>query len=237
MKEYYDIAVMGESMAGKSTLISSLFSSNIAAKLSEISYCNEEENKYIQNLLDDRGIYGVDACIFMSVVNSNALLKANNKKIYKPIIQYMLKKCPTFLTIRSDRMTEKLNDEKNCTTYKDVLNDLIQNEQFTGFIALEKLLKELGLFSKSKDYMTQIAHKHYKKLILADIAFRGSDYGDTIDDSIDTQDMQNQVDISSLYLKSVIGAFSEIIENINSYYEDLNKAKQLYKKSAKYTVI
>ena len=174
--------------------------------------------EYLQKLLDDRGICGIDACIFMSVSNSNALSNRNNKAIYGPLIRNMLEKYPAFLTIRTDRLTERLADN---SLYKDCI---VKNEDgifsnmgrfFTGFDALRQLLKEYGLFDKSKNYLTNIARNHYKELLLPELL---------------PKDRSMDIDMDEIYRKSVVGVFGEVLDGIQDYYRSIEKAEVCLKK-------
>lgn len=181
----------------------------------------DPQDEYLQKLLDDRGIFGVDACIFMSVSNSNALAKKNNKAIYGPLIKNMLEKHPTFLTIRTDRLTELYVSEPNIS-----YEDCIAKEEngtftkmgnlFTGFNALRNLLKEYGLFDKSENYYTNIARNHYKELILPDMPS---------EDIIHSMD----IDMDKIYRNSVVGVFREVLTGVKCYYRSIEDAESCLK--------
>lgn len=167
----------------------------------------KEENKqvYLQKLLDDRGIYGIDACVLMSTNNSNALLKTNHRNIYGPLIQHMLEKYPTFLTIRDRDMTKSLKKNKS---YNEALLEIENDDDFDGFEDLRSLLNELGLYGETCNYTTRIAQNHYKELIVANI--------------------KDKINDLTIYKKSVAGSFSKIIDGINNYQEELKEANRLY---------
>ncbi len=166
--------------------------------------CTTEDG--IQKLLDDRGLHVVDAVVFMSMAGSNALNKELSREIYGPLIQELLRKHPTFLTIRTDRLTEKLNNGQN---YLEECNRLLENERFTGFNNIEKLLRDYGLFNSS-DYKSAVAHKHYKKLVLADIS-------------------ENRInEDAGIYRKSAVGVLEEVIKGVLDYYKDLEQATACY---------
>ena len=179
----------------------------------------EEVNKndeYLQKLLDDRGIYGVDACVFMSVAGSNALSKKNNKSIYGPLIKNMLEKNPTFLVVRADKLTEiyagnpDISYEESISKGDD--GKYIQlGKFFTGFSDLRTLLKEYGLYDKSEDYRTDIARKHYKELILANIPL----------EDFTEEEMQ---DMGDIYRKSALGVFKEVLNGVQEYYKNIEEA-------------
>ena len=181
----------------------------------------DPQAEYLQKLLDDRGICGVDACIFMSIANSNALSNKNNKEIYGPVIRNMLEKHPTFLTIRTDRLTELYVSEPNIL-YEDCIEKgengtfIRMGNFFTGFYALRKLLKEYGLKDKSKNYHTNIARNHYKELLLPDIP---------------SEDIINSmnIDMDKIYRNSVIGVFKEVLTGVQDYYRNIEEAKDCLK--------
>lgn len=169
------------------------------------SSLNEEE--YIQKLMDDRGIYGIDACVFMSMENSISLNKKNIKGIYGPLIRMLLVKYPTFLVVRSSDFTKKMSkaEEKK---YLDCCNEILNDDFFSGFDNIRELLSEFGLYSHSSDYKTEIAHKHYKELLLAGVSKKRLNKD------------------GEIYRKSVVGVLSEVIKGVRDYYKDISEAEE-----------
>lgn len=178
----------------------------------------DKNDEYLQKLLDDRGIYGVDACVFMSVAGSNALSKKNNKRIYGPLIKNMLEKNPTFLVVRADKLTEIYAGNSDISYEESISKGengkYIQlGKFFTGFSDLRALLKEYGLHEKSEDYRTDIARKHYKELVLANIP---------LEDFTETE-MQ---EMGEIYRKSALGVFTEVLYGVQEYYKNIEEAER-----------
>ncbi len=170
-----------------------------------------KEEDYIQKLLDDRGICGIDACVFMSIANANALNKKNVKGIYGPLIRELLMKYPTFLVLRDTSFTKEMAKEEN-KTYTEVCDVVLSDEFFSGFDSIRDLLNEFGLNEHSSDYKVEIAHKHYKELLLANIA-------------------QKRLDEDGyIYRKSAVGVLDEAIKGIVKYYEDIDEATKCINK-------
>ena len=92
MKDFYDIAVMGESMAGKSTWIASLFREDIAIKLSSISHDNTEGQTKIAsryNLLNPEQ----ERLIIQSIGwDEEKLASVYHKNLYPDLIEKLDKK-------------------------------------------------------------------------------------------------------------------------------------------------
>lgn len=188
---------------------------------------SDKKEEYLQKLLDERGIHGIDACIFMSIANSNALCKKTSRAIYGPLIKNLLDKHPTYLVVRADKLTEVLTCNSNLT-YKEAISKNDDNnfthltKFFTGFNDLRNLLIDYGLNEEtnnfdSSDYKTGIAKRHYKELVLPNIIPNLNDEGEK----------QLQEDV---YLKSVLGVFEDILEGIHEYYNNINSANELLEK-------
>ena len=180
---------------------------------------SEEELKaqYLRNLLDDRGIYDIDACVFIGIAGSNALAKKNLKAIYGPLIKYMVEKHPVFLTLRSDRLTDVCQDDTELDYESAIEQDdngvFIQlGKNFTGFRDMRKLLHEFGLSKETGDYHTELVQKHYCELVLADIQTEGI----TEDESCLFEE---------IYRKTAVGAFAVMLKRIQSYVAILEKVE------------
>lgn len=171
---------------------------------------NKEED-YIQKLLDDRGIYGIDACVFMSVANANALNKKQVKGIYGPLIRELLMKYPTFLVIREPQLTKELS-KPDGRPYIECCDKIISDSFFSGFDSIRALLDECGFNDPSPDYRTAIAHKHYKELLLANIA------------------QKRIVEDRDIYRKSAVGVLDEVLKGVVKYLKDIKDAAEFLKK-------
>ena len=190
--------------------------------LSHMNKTNEESEdyeNYLQKLTDDRGLCGVDACIFMSVGGSNALLKKNSKSIYGPLIINLLKKTPTFLVIRTDKLAEILLDNPNMS-YEDAISRDDEKRYkhfgkvFTGFNDLRVLLKDYGLYDKSDDYHISIARKHHNELMLPNL-------------SLDEYSSESDIsEFEGIYRKATIGVFRNILNRVCEYFKNISTAER-----------
>ena len=156
----------------------------------------------------------------MAKGGSNALNKRNNKSIYGPLIKNMLEKYPTFLVIRADKITE-VYDENPDISYKEAIAKdekgqfILLGRRFSGFKELRALLKDYGLFEKSDNLQTDIARKHYKELVLAEVDLSESDQQEIGE--------INLTEIITLYRKTALGALTEILSGIQEYFKNIEK--------------
>lgn len=178
---------------------------------SKNKYVNSEKEHYFQKLLDERGVYGIDACVFMSISNSNALLKKNVKEIYGSLIRALLEKYPTFLVARDTELTRILAKAEN-ESYYDCCVQVLEDEFFTGFDDIRKLLAEFGLKEQTRNYEIDIARKHYKELLLANVSEK------------------RILKDKELYRKSAVGVLKEILKGIKKYHSDIAEASKCLKK-------
>ena len=190
----------------------------------------EKKKQYLQQLLDDRDVNRIDACIIMAKGGSNALNKRNNKSIYGPLIKNMLEKYPTFLVIRADKITE-VYDENPDISYKEAIAKdekgqfILLGRRFSGFKELRALLKDYGLFEKSDNLQTDIARKHYKELVLAEVDLSESDQQEIGE--------INLTEIITLYRKTALGALTEILSGIQEYFKNIEIANSCLKALSK----
>lgn len=181
----------------------------------------DKQKVYTQKLLDERGIYSVDACVFMSIANANALLKEKERDIYGPLIKNILEKYPTFLTVRTDKLTEILEkaiEEDKKLEYEQIVKDIPGHlgKRFSGFDSLEKLLEDLGLNKSNSDYRKSIANRHFKKLLMPEIKI--------------LQDEDPEIMLEKIYKKSSAGIFSEVILGIKEFSEHIESAEAFLEK-------
>ncbi|MDE7310163.1 MAG: hypothetical protein K2N87_00820 [Eubacterium sp.] len=172
----------------------------------------------VQKLLDDRNIYGVDACMFMGIARSNSLNKEISKKYYGTLISYMLKNHPTFLTVRDQELTKILINQlssENTIVYEEAYNKLKKDMFSDGFEPFKKLLKSFGLFEKSSNIRTTIAQKHYTELIIPDIP-----------DRVKQKLLQKSEKIYRICVKET---FSCALAKISEYYKNIESAEQCLK--------
>lgn len=172
---------------------------------------------YSGKLLDDRGIYDVDACVLMGMAGTNTLSKKLLKSIYGPPLRNILEKYPVFLVIRSDRLIDICQNASELN-YDAVIE---KNEAgtfrclgkpFMGSCDLHKLLQECGLRKNSGVPQTDLAQEYYSELIFADIPTEG----------IPEEERRKYAAICRM---TVIGAFSEMLRSMRSYERVLNKAE------------
>lgn len=166
----------------------------------------ESKEECIRKMLDDRGVYGIDGCIFMTISNSVALQKKRIKEIYGPLIQSLLEKYPVFLVGRNDDFTRQMAAERKYReTYRDCCSRIMEDEFFSGFDDIRGLLEEYG---QEGDYVTALARKHYKELLVANLP-KGK-----------------WEKYKELYRGSAEGALEEILKGVSAYRADLDKAEK-----------
>ena len=166
----------------------------------------EEDNSlYLQKLMDDRGLYNIDACVFISMAGANALNVKTNREIYGPLLEYMLKTHPVFMVLRDNRLTQKLNEGD---TYEMAVECIRTNKYYTGFQAARKLLKDFGLCGNNNDYRANIVQKHYGELMLADIQ------------------EENWHEQEEIYKKSTIGVLNGVFKAVREYNTCLEEAER-----------
>lgn len=173
----------------------------------------DQEKRYLQKMLDDRGVYGIDACIFMTISGCVSLQKKSVKAVYSPLIRFLLEKYPVFLVGRNEDLTRRMAAGKESPkTYLDYCTEILEDQFFTGFDDIRELLEECGQNGQKDDYATAIAQKHYKELLVAGLSKK----------------MQEQQDSGAeqLYGRSAEGALEEILKGVSAYHADMEEAEK-----------
>ncbi len=178
----------------------------------------DSTERHIQNLLDNRNICGVDACVFMSIAGVNSLQKEAYKNLYGPLISYMLKNHPTLLTLRDDQLTRKLFEQahsKDVLSYDKASTEIKADDFYAGFDALRELLESHGLFKKSSSIRTIVAQKHYTELLIPDIA--------------STLRKKYPQEAEEIYRTGVKGSFACVLAKTSEYYQNIEDAEKCLK--------
>lgn len=179
------------------------------------------QEECIQEMLDERGIFGTHAVIFMSTPNANALSKESMREIYGPMIAHLLGKHPVFLMVRTDELTKLM--EQNYASYQENCNQILKDKYFSGLDDLRKLLEDYRKMSDGeKNYKFDIAKKNYHELLLVDISQTMME---------ESEDWNKEI-----YRPCVSAAFGEVMEGIGHYHESLETAKQCLAEIANPTV-
>lgn len=176
----------------------------------------DREAQCIQKLLDNGGVHGIDACVFMTISGSVALQKKSVKEIYSPLIQSLLEKYPVFLVGRNEELTKRMAEGNE--SYRNCCAGILSEPRFTGFDDIRNLLDELRertRNSQGEDYRTAIAQKHYRELLVSAIS----------------QKMWKEDEW--IFRKSAVGALGEILEGVTKYHKDIDEADRCMKEIRK----
>lgn len=171
----------------------------------------DPQEECIQEMLDERGISGTDAVIFMSVSNSNALCKEGMRETYGPMIAYLLGKHPVFLMVRTDEMTKLIRQKGR--TYQENCNWILKDEIFSDLDDVRELLEDYRKRSDGQnDYKSDIAKKNYRELLLVNLSKKMM--------------QENRNWDKEIYRPCVSAVFGEVMEGIRHYHESLETARR-----------
>ncbi|MVX66919.1 hypothetical protein GKZ28_24995 [Clostridium chromiireducens] len=182
----------------------------------------DELQQKIYKYADERGVIGAQACIILN--GQNAQVTKLNKDIYGNIIKEAVNKIPTFLIERNAPLCGIIRtkgvDTLDFSDYKMLLNeDTIFDE--CNFENMGAALEDLGLYKQDDSPISNIVKKHYKQLLLANVAWT---------ERISENVRENNIRI---YLFTVKCVFNEIMQAIEEYDNTIEEAISCFQKYAR----
>ena len=164
------------------------------------------DGEQAQFLLDRRGVRGIDGCIFLHSGDTNSLRAGTVGELYGPLMGQMVRNCPMFSVVRTDRLVDVYEKKGPELCYREAVNKESLGKNFSGYLNNSKYLRSYGLEERDGDYKSAIARSHYMDLALPDIT-------------------GCQEEAQWIYQKAAVGLLDVVLEKVCDYLERLEKGK------------
>lgn len=178
---------------------------------------NLEEEEMLKALINERGIEGADACIFMTSGGREALGAENQRARYGFILKEIIQTMMVAVVAQDQNLSEKLwaiQKEKRFETYLDWLGQGVdENYNFMAdklywgsgsCRSVRELLVDMGLFQQGdpdRGYNAELLKKHYRQYLVAQMI----DYNEH----------------KEMYWDTVHASFRKVLEEVASYKKEL----------------